>query len=86
MRAPHVVLPSLSWLVRPRHPWQMALLMFVPRHSWMRVLQSSVPPIPGSGVFAVCVICASGHAGWAAHAFHLCLCTRTQRFFFTAVA
>ena len=31
---------------------------------------------------AVCVICAVGHAGWAAHEFHLCLCTRTQRVLF----
>ena len=30
----------------------------------------------------MCVICALGHAGWAAHVFHLCLCTRTQRVLF----
>ena len=37
------------------------------------------------GRAAVCVICALGHAGWAANVFHLRLCTRTQRvlcFFF----
>ena len=34
------------------------------------------------GHAAVCVICALGHAGCAAHVFHLCLCTRTQRVFF----
>ena len=50
MRAPHVVLPSLTSLFNPRHPRQLALLMFVPRHSWLRVLLFSVPPIPGSGV------------------------------------
>ena len=50
MRAPHVVLPSLTSLFSPRDPRQMAHLIFVPRHSWPRVLLSSVPPIPGSGV------------------------------------
>ena len=34
------------------------------------------------GRAAVCVIRALGNAGWAAHVFHLCLCTRTQRVFF----
>ena len=43
------------------------------------------------GRAAVCVIFALGHAGWAAHVFHLCSCTRTQRvlfflFWFAAVA
>ena len=50
MSALHVVLPSLTSLFSPRHPKQMALLKFVPRHSWPRVLLSSVPPTPGSGV------------------------------------
>ena len=50
MRAPHVVLPSLTSLFSPGHPRQMALLMFLPRHSWPRVLLSSVLPVPGSGV------------------------------------
>ena len=30
----------------------------------------------------MCVICALGHAGWAARVIHLCLGTITQRFFF----
>ena len=51
MHAPHVVLPPLMSSFRPRHPWQMALVLFVPRQ---RVLHSSVPPIPGSGVL-LCV-------------------------------
>ena len=41
------------------------------------------------GRAAVCVICALGHAGWAAHVFYLRLCTRTQRvlcFFFWLAA
>ena len=37
------------------------------------------------GRAAVCVICALGHAGWAAHEFHLCLGTRTLRVFFFVV-
>ena len=37
---------------------------------------------PWLGRAAVCVICALGHAGWAAHVFHPCLCTRTQRVLF----
>ena len=54
LRALYVVLPSLTLSFRPRHPWQMALLMFVPRQSSPRVLHSSVPPLPGSGVL-LCV-------------------------------
>ena len=34
---------------------------------------------------ALCVICALGHAGWAAHVFRPCLGTRTQRVFFFLV-
>ena len=34
------------------------------------------------GLAAVCVICTLGHAGWAAHVFHLCLGTGTQRVLF----
>ena len=30
----------------------------------------------------MCVICALGHAGWAAQVIHLCLGTRTQRVLF----
>ena len=54
MRAPHAVQPSLTPSLKPSHPWQMALLMFLPRHFWPRVLHSSVPAIPGSGVL-LCV-------------------------------
>ena len=50
MRAPLVVSPSLSSLLSPHHPRQLAHLMFVARHSLRRVLLSSIPPIPGSGV------------------------------------
>ena len=50
MRAPLVVVPSLSSLFSPDHPPQLALLMFVPRNFWLRVLLSSVPPLPGSVV------------------------------------
>ena len=35
---------------RPRHPWQKALLLFVPRQSWLRILHSYVLAIPRSGV------------------------------------
>ena len=34
------------------------------------------------GRAVVCVICALGHAGWAAHVIHMCLGTRTQRVLF----
>ena len=54
MRAPHVVLPSLTLSLRPRDPCAQALLLFVPPHSMLRVLHSSVPAIPGSGVM-LCV-------------------------------
>ena len=52
MRAPHVVLLPLTLSFRPRHPWQIALLLFV---LYQRVLHSSVPPIPVSGVL-LCVL------------------------------
>ena len=52
MCAPLVVLPSLSSLFSPHHPRQLEHLMFVARHSLRRVLLSSIPPIPVSGVLS----------------------------------
>ena len=75
--APHAVQPSLILSFRPRHPWygpsevcpspfsDEGPSFICPRHTWLRRV-------------AMCVICALGYAGWAAHVFDLCVCTRTQ--------
>ena len=79
MLAPHVVLPSLTSSFRPwladspsdvcPSPFMVeGPSFFCSPHTWLR-------PV------AVCVICALDYAGWAAHVIHLCLGTRTQRFF-----
>ena len=85
MRAPHAVQPSLMSSIKPRGPWfgpsEVSPSPFLaegpsfiyPRHTW-------------PGLVAMCVICALGYAGWAAHVIHLCLCTRTQRVFYSAMA
>ena len=89
MLAPHAVLPSLTsscippMADCPSDVCPSPLMAEGPSfccspHTWLRRA-------------AVCVICALGHAGWAAHVIHLCLGTRTQRvlfffFWFAAVA
>ena len=80
MLAPPAVLPSLTSScippmahcpsdVRPSPPLAEGPSFSCSPHTWL-------------GRAAECVICALGHAGWAAPVFHLCLCTRTQRVFF----
>ena len=79
MREPPAVELSLMSSFRRRNPWfgpsdlcpspfsAEGPSFICPRHTWL-------------GCVAMCVICALGYAGWATHAIHLCLCTRTQRF------
>ena len=78
--APLVVLPSLMSSCRPG-------MADCPSDVCPSPLMAEGPsfccsPHTWLGRAAVCVICALGHAGWAAHVIHPCLSTRTQPLFF----
>ena len=89
MLAPPAVLPSLTSSCIP--PMAHCSSDVCPSPLMVEGPSSCCSPHTWLGRAAVCVICALGHAGWAAHVFHLRLCTRTQRvlcffFWFAAVA
>ena len=83
MLAPPAVLPSLTSSCIP--PMAHCPSDVCPSPLMVEGPSFCCSPHTWLGRAAVCVICALGHAGWAAHVFHLRLCTRTQRvlcFFF----
>ena len=86
MRARHAVQLSLISSFRPRHPWYGPSAV-CPSPFLAEGPSFTCPRHTCLGRVAMCVICALGYAGWAAHVIHLYLCTRTQHFgFFAAVA
>ena len=77
---PHVVSRSLTSSCRPR-------MTDCPSNACPSPFMAESPsfccsPYTLLGRVAVCVICALGHAGWAAHVIHLCLGTSTRRVVF----
>ena len=80
MLAPPAVLPSLTSSCIP--PMAHCPSDVCPSPLMAEGLSFCCSPHTRLGRAAVCVICALGHAGWAAHVFHLCLGTRTQRVLF----
>ena len=80
MLAPLAVLPSLTLSCIP--PMADCPSDVCPSPFMVEGPSFGCSPHTWLGRAAVCVICSLGHTGWAAHVFHLCLCTRTQRVFF----
>ena len=80
MLALPAVLPSLTSSCIP--PMAHCYFDVCPSPLMVEGLSFCCSPNTRLGRAAVCVICALGHAGWAAHVFDLRLCTRTQCVFF----